>query len=611
MSHLSETDIKLQLVDAGESTLQSFTENDVWFIKLPYYISESEIPDIESITKELNSFVESASKNSTIAILTSPVFAAHFLSELTPLAHLKLWVGVKLSNPIKTDFSLDQHHAALIILTRYSKTLQHTKTRIGYTFCPSCERTTKDYGGKKHLYNSFGTLMSDVWRDIEINYNEDTNVITDRLQDLFAFKPYKFLKTINLSNKYPPLIKNSLVEQNTYKINDFNYLGDSNSLIINDDCLKGLEKIPSNSIDFCFADPPYNVNKKYDTWNDDKDIIKYFDWCDQWISELARVIKPGKTVAILNIPQWTVRYFKHLKNILSFQDWIIWEGLSLPVRMIMPAHYSILCFTKGKPDNIPGLTQRKHTVAELESLTTTKEFYCNRRSCINKRKRDSVNDKETSTNLWWDIHRLKHNSRRVDHPTQLPPKFMNRLISLFTNEGDVVLDPFNGSGTTSLCASQMNRKYFGIELSEKYYKLSLERHKELENGLDPFRKQDSTPKAKNSYVKRLKKQKYEVSKKTLQLYVKDLTLKLGKIPAREDIIKFNHYPIEYFDNYFINWGEVTAAARATGMENVENKSNYKIEQQLRLFEEKKNKYDTLNAEQEEKSKKLPKNKEGS
>ena len=507
---------------------------------------------------------------------------------------------MKLITPIKTDFSLNQHHAALIIITRYSKTLQHTKTRIGYTFCPNCDKTTKDYGGKKHLYNEYGTLMSDVWRDIEIDYSKDIDLLKERLQDLFAVKPYKFLKFIDLTAKHAPVSPDVSLEKKDVKTNDFEYLGDTNSLIINQDCLEGLKKIPSNSIDFCFADPPYNVNKKYESWDDDRDIIEYFNWCDKWISELARVVKPGKTVAILNIPQWAVRHFKHLKNILSFQDWIIWEGLSLPVRMIMPAHYSIVCFTKGKADNIPGLTRNSHSAIEHDSLTTMKEFYCSRASCINKRRKESINDKELITNLWWDIHRLKHNSRRVDHPTQLPPMFMNRLISLFTNEGDIVLDPFNGSGTTSLCAAKLNRRFFGIELSEKYYKISLNRHAELENGIDPFRKQDTTPKAKNSYVQRLRKQKYEVDKKTLQLYIKDLSVKLGRIPTREDVISFNTYPIDYFDSYFINWGEVTAAARTTGMESVENKSDYKLKQQLRLFEEKQNKYGNLKKTSEEK-----------
>jgi site-specific DNA-methyltransferase (adenine-specific) len=241
--------------------------------------------------------------------------------------------------------------------------------------------------------------------------------------------------------------------------------------------------------------------------------------------------------------------------------------------MVMPAHYSVICFTKGKPNSLP-IYNSNHSTLETHSLTTQKEFYCIRNSCLKNRQRENINDKMSITNIWWDIHRLKHNSQRVDHPTQLPPLFMKRLISIFTNEGDIVLDPFNGSGTTSLCSKQLNRKYLGIELSQKYYDISIQRHIELNEGVDPFGKREKTPKAKNSSVKRLKKQKYEVDKKTLQLEVKEISKKLNKVPSREDIIANSQYPIKYFDEYFINWGEVVAAARTTGMQNVENKKDY-------------------------------------
>lgn len=594
MAHQSETNIKLQVVNMGVTTKQKFSENDVWFIKLPYYKKEASIPNIFEIVTDLNQFIESSNSNATIAILTSPNFAAHFLSELTPWGNLKLWVGVKLKTPYEAETGLKQHHGALIILTRYSGSLQHAKTRIAYTFCPTCERPTKDYGGKKHLYHEYGTLMSDVWRDIEIDFDNNIEPITDRLQDLFGLKPYKYLKIIDLSKTYPPIYNEKTTQISHREFNNFEYKGSAKSMIINGDSLEVLKEIPSNSVDFCFADPPYNVNKKYENWDDGIDIREYFEWCDKWLSELGRIIKPGKTVAVLNIPQWAIRHFKYLKNILNFQDWILWEGLSLPVRMIMPAHYSILCFTKGKSQTLPGLKREKHSKLELESLTTIEEFYCNRASCIKKRQKQNVNDKSIISNLWWDIHRLKHNSKRVDHPTQLPPSFMYRLISLFTNEGDLVLDPFNGSGTSTLCAENLNRRYFGIELSEKYYELSLDRHNELMNGINPFRKQNKTPKAKNSYVKRLKKQKYVVDKKTLQLEVKNISVKLGRIPSREDIITHSSYPIDYFDSYFISWGEVTAAARTTGMEKVEKKSDYNRNQQLRLFEEKKVKFNSDN-----------------
>src|SRR5947209_4223263 len=65
------------------------------------------------------------------------------------------------------------------------------------------------------------------------------------------------------------------------------------------------------------------------------------------------------------------------------------------------------------------------------------------------------------TDLWGDVHRLKHNSRRVNHPCQLPPLLMRRLIALFTVPGELVLDPFNGAGTTTLAATQLGRRYLG------------------------------------------------------------------------------------------------------------------------------------------------------
>lgn len=570
MSHLSESNFKLEIVKKDSLVTQSSSIKDVWFIKYPYYQNNENIPDMQDTIFKLNSFIDKLESNTTIAILSSPKFIANVLSELTQTAYFKLWIGVKLKEVINSSSSLPQKHASLAIITKYKGPLQHTKTRISYTFCPFCEKTTKDYGGKKHLYHEYGTLMSDVWRDIEIDYN-DISLVTERLRDLFSILPYKFLNFVDLSIKEKCYISaiNNIIDNNL--VSPFNYLGNNSSTIINGDCLDILKKIPSNSIDFCFADPPYNVNKKYENWNDSIDIKEYFDWCNSWLSELARVIKPGKTVAVLNIPQWSIRHFKHLNKILKFQDWIIWDSLSVPVRMIMPAHYSIICFTKSHPNKLPFY---ENNIRENINLTTSKEFYCIRNSCIKKRNKEGINYKENITNIWWDIHRLKHNSSRVDHPTQLPPSLMYRLISTYTKEGDVILDPFNGSGTTTLCAQQMKRKYFGIELSKKYYDISITRHAELDKNIDPFGRRNAIPQSKNSNVNRLRKQKYEIDKKTLQLEVKKIAQKLKKIPSRDEVVKYSQYPIRFFDEYFISWGEVTAAARTTGMKDVENKSKY-------------------------------------
>lgn len=142
---------------------------------------------------------------------------------------------------------------------------------------------------------------------------------------------------------------------------------------------------------------------------------------------------------------------------------------------------------------------------------------------------------------------------------------MLRLIALFTSEGEVVLDPFNGAGTTTLCAETLSRRYIGIELSEKYHALAESRHMLQKDGGDPFEKAVGVPKTKNSRVHRIGGTKYEVPKKTLQLEVKRVARLLGHIPSRDELQQTGIYPIRYYDEYFVSWGEVCAAARTTGM----------------------------------------------
>ncbi|GAB4539289.1 MAG: hypothetical protein Kow0063_27950 [Anaerolineae bacterium] len=344
--------------------------------------------------------------------------------------------------------------------------------------------------------------------------------------------------------------------------------------VLHGDCLAWLREIPDNTIDFAFTDPPYNLGKKYVGYTDDLEIREYFDWCDTWIAELARVLKPGHTCAILNIPLWAIRHFLFMDSILQFQNWIVWDALAFPVRLIMPAHYTILAFSKGEPRQLPGLigeagqTDIPGAPKAFKSLEPLAEGYCLRSGCVERRKAAQIDDRGPLTDLWWDIHRLKHNSRRVDHPTQLPPHLMYRLISIFTREGEVVLDCFNGAGTTTLAAHELGRRYIGIEKSQKYCELARNRHKEILIGLNPFRKAKRTLTAKNSPVPRLPKQKYEIPKKTLQLEVRRVANELGHLPTREELARYGKYPIKYYDEYFVSWGEVCAAARTTGMTEV-------------------------------------------
>lgn len=160
---------------------------------------------------------------------------------------------------------------------------------------------------------------------------------------------------------------------------------------------------------------------------------------------------------------------------------------------------------------------------------------------------------------------MKRSRCRVNCASQLPPLLMQRLYALFTKPGELVLDCFDGAGTSTLVAHQMGRRFIGIELSVQYHQLAKSRHEQIARGEDPFGKIDAVPTVKNSRVQRVTKQKYTVSKKELQLDVKRIAGELGRLPSRQEVENLSTYSIEFFDNYFTSWGEVCAAARTTGM----------------------------------------------
>ncbi len=574
MAHSSENSHKLEIQKTVVFKLEQLenipADDQVHLLRFSTRRTNQDALGSRASFQKISDFCSRLNENATVCILTTPPDAAQLQPYLERSLRFQLWIAVKSSSAENKSQpgKLVERHTALLVLTRYRGALRHAKTRIRYSYCPACGKTTKDYGGKKHLYHEYGTLMSDVWRDIEIDPEGEIDQVIDRLCDLFGVAPYKTLKYIDLSHctDLAPNPQSELAREQMalFQLPEAPVIP-TRSRLVNRDCLQALKSIPDNSIDFCFADPPYNLEKKYDGYNDSIESRDYFEWCDRWLSELARVLKPGRTCAVLNIPLWAIRHYQHLSTVLNYQAWIVWDALGFPVRMIMPSHYAIICFSKGTPRPLPGLANTERNNLETESLSPLAEFFCTRATCISNRRRRGISDRGELSDLWHDIHRLKHNSRRVDHPTQVPPMLMRRLISLFTYPHELVLDCFNGAGTTTLAAQQIRREYVGIELSEHYYKIAVQRHDDLRHGKDPFGKNNVTPIAKNSRVPRLPKQVYEVSKKVLQLDVKRIALQIGHLPNRGEVEKLSKYPIEYFDKYFVSWGEVCAAARTTGM----------------------------------------------
>lgn len=213
-------------------------------------------------------------------------------------------------------------------------------------------------------------------------------------------------------------------------------------------------------VDTIFADPPFNIGKEYgQKYNDLKPGGEYLEWCERWIAECVRIIKPGGAFFLYNLPKWNVLLGSHLDKLgMEFRHWIAIEisaCLPIPGRL-HPSHYSLLYYTKGKPKTFrrvrtPILTCR-HCGGEVKD-------YGGHRSAMNPK---GVNLKD----VWADIPPVRHwkfksKERRAN---ALSTKILDRVIELSTVPGELVLDPFGGSGTTFAVCEKKNRHWIGTEI---------------------------------------------------------------------------------------------------------------------------------------------------
>mgnify|MGYP000932536974 CR=1 FL=1 len=240
------------------------------------------------------------------------------------------------------------------------------------------------------------------------------------------------------------------------------------------DCLELFKQIPDDSVDITFADPPFNLNKKYNNNKDKLKIKEYLSWCKQWIKEMVRVTKPSGSIFVHNIPKWLTYYSSFLNEIAYFKHWICWDAATAPMgKTLQPAHYGILFYTKQPKDFKFYEVRCPHKRARKSNILA--KDYGGKKILLHPYG-PLVSD------VWTDIHRIKHNKYRDEHPCQLPIHLLERIILLSTDENDIVLDPFNGTGTTALAAKRLGRNYIGFDLSQEYIDITNSKlSKELSN----------------------------------------------------------------------------------------------------------------------------------
>lgn len=248
------------------------------------------------------------------------------------------------------------------------------------------------------------------------------------------------------------------------------------------DAIEWLRTLPDNSTDLVFADPPYNIKKA--EWDSFESQQEYVNWSLLWIREVSRVLKPNGTLYIcgfseiladLKLP--SMKYFKGCR-------WIIWhyKNKANLGNDWGRSHESILHFRKSKkfhlnidqiriPYGNHTLKYPEHPQAETSQYSKSKnknnEWFPHP---LGAKPRDVIEIPTLSNGM----------QERTKHPTQKPEELLRKIILASSNMGDLIIDPFLGSGTTIVTAEQLGRKWLGCDSNKDYCNWARERVQKVE-----------------------------------------------------------------------------------------------------------------------------------
>lgn len=242
-------------------------------------------------------------------------------------------------------------------------------------------------------------------------------------------------------------------------------VNDITNKTIHQDIFEVLDNLPDKFVDLLFIDPPYNLSKTYNshkfnaTSND-----KYKQWVNSWMSKMPRLLKDDASIYVCCDWKSSNAIYNIVSKYFKIQNRITWErekgrGAKSNWKNCSEDIWFATVSNDYKFD-VDAVKLKKKVIAPYKVNGVAKDWT------------EEKNGKFRLThpsNLWTDITiPFWSMPENTDHPTQKPEKLVAKIILASTKKGDVVFDPFLGSGTTSVVAKKLNRKYVGIEMNKEY-----------------------------------------------------------------------------------------------------------------------------------------------
>ncbi len=248
--------------------------------------------------------------------------------------------------------------------------------------------------------------------------------------------------------------------------------------IINQDTFQALDYLPNKFVDLLFVDPPYNMSK---TFNDNKftkrSIEAYNDWLDKLFQKLFRLLKPSASVYFCG--DWFSSTSIHiiLDKYLKVRNRITWEReKGRGAKFNWKNSSEDIWFGTVSDDyyyNVNAVKLKRKVIAPYKENGSPKDW---------EKQSDGSFRLTHPSNIWTDITvPFWSMAENTEHPTQKPEKLLAKIILASSKKGDIVFDPFLGSGTTAVVAKKLSRKFVGIELDNKFASIASKRLELAEN----------------------------------------------------------------------------------------------------------------------------------